>query len=75
MLPKGIDKSSLKTVSLKKDGIQESIEGIESFSENEAAVFEKLAKRKSLSLSQLKKMFDERILENVLLHFKKDGII
>ncbi len=75
MLPKGIDKMSIKVVTVKKNGFQESISGIESFSNDEKEILEKLMYKKSLALTQLKKMFDEKIVEKTLDHLQKDGIV
>jgi len=75
MLPKGIEKKSMKIVHLNYKSIQESISGIESYSEYEKKILEKLMSKKSLALKKLKKIFDEKIIDRALEHFQKDGII
>ncbi|MFC1558730.1 primosomal protein N' [candidate division KSB1 bacterium] len=74
MLPKGIEQKSIKTVYLKKEGLQGTLSGFDLYSGTEKRILANISSKKLVMVSTLIKVFDEVSVNKALLHFQKDGI-
>ncbi len=75
MLPKGIEKKSIKTVHFKKEGFQATLSGFDLYSGTEKKILAYISSKKPVTVSTLIKVFDEAAVKKALLQFQKDGIV